>query len=127
MRLASLGARHLHQPGLLLQCVPGLWECCAHVPLCAVPIQILFFQHKLSLTLLSVHKWTLGLFASFILLCGMTHTMNLFKSNSNLAMNLLALVKILCAIVSIVTMCALLRVIPAVRCARCAVSCLPLS
>jgi hypothetical protein len=43
-------------------------------------------------------------------------------------MNLLALVKILCAIVSIVTMCALLRVIPAVRSpAPRRVRCLPLS
>jgi hypothetical protein len=85
----------------------------------SIPVQLVLFQMRMPIVLHrysrlqllqvsrkvlhSVHKWTIGLFASFILLCGMTHTLNMFKSNSLSWMNSLAGVKLACAVVSMVS------------------------
>ena len=61
--------------------------CCAAY--FSIPLQLVYFQRKLPVVLMGPQKATLGLFASFILLCGLTHWFNMFKGNSELMLDVL--------------------------------------
>jgi len=93
---------------IALQTIPDILIALAYF---SIPVQLLVFVKRYPLPLRPTYKAVICLFASFIMLCGLTHICQLWKKYSA-GMYLLAVVKVVCALVSSVTSVVLLRVIP---------------